>query len=200
MPKRDAAETVRPHSAVAKSSPASLTFRSGALQIMRPQNGMFKTMSKKQGSPSAMQQRVNAEIQDNLDEDLELELEDSDLADLLADGHSLPRKRGLSAPSLFQGAAAPAARAHQAAGLGGRQEAQARRHLRGPRRGRQGRRHQARHPAAQPARLPRRGAARRRASASAANGISSATSPICRPAARSCCSTAAGTTAPASSA
>ena len=46
-------------------------------------------MSKKQGSPSAMQQRVNAEIQDNLDEDLELELEDSDLADLLADGHSL---------------------------------------------------------------------------------------------------------------
>jgi polyphosphate kinase len=50
---------------------------------------MFKTMSKKKGSPSAMQQRVNAEIQDNLDEDLELELEDSDLADLLADGHSL---------------------------------------------------------------------------------------------------------------
>ena len=36
-----------------------------------------------------MQQRVNAEIQDNLDEDLELELEDSDLADLLADGHAL---------------------------------------------------------------------------------------------------------------
>src|SRR5271167_3034 len=48
------------------------------------------TMSaKKDGSPSAMQQRVNAEIQDNLDEDLELELEDSDLADIL-EGHELP--------------------------------------------------------------------------------------------------------------
>ncbi len=41
---------------------------------------------------------------------------------------------------------------------------------------------------------------RRRASASGRNGISSATSRTCRPAARSCCSTAAGTTAPASSA
>ena len=39
--------------------------------------------AKKDSSPSAMQQRVNAEIQDNLDEDLELELEDSDLADIL---------------------------------------------------------------------------------------------------------------------
>ena len=48
------------------------------------------TMSaKKDSSPSAMQQRVNAEIQDNLDEDLELELEDSDLADIL-EGHELP--------------------------------------------------------------------------------------------------------------
>ena len=36
--------------------------------------------------------------------------------------------------------------------------------------------------------------------ASARNGIFSATSRICRPAARSCCSTAPGTTAPASSA
>jgi len=47
--------------------------------------------AKKDGSPSAMQQRVNAEIQDNLDEDLELELEDSDLADIL-EGHELPEK------------------------------------------------------------------------------------------------------------
>ena len=39
---------------------------------------------------STMQKRINAEIQDNFDEDLELELEDSDLADLLADGHELP--------------------------------------------------------------------------------------------------------------
>ncbi len=47
----------------------------------------------KNGLTSAMQQRINAEIQDNLDEDLELELEDSELADLLADGHELPEKR-----------------------------------------------------------------------------------------------------------
>ena len=45
----------------------------------------------KNGSVSAMQHRVNAEIQDNFDEDLELELEDSELADLL-DGHELPEK------------------------------------------------------------------------------------------------------------
>src|SRR5271165_7305276 len=49
-----------------------------------------KMSATKDGSPSVMQQRVNAEIQDNLDEDLELELEDSDLADLLADGHQRP--------------------------------------------------------------------------------------------------------------
>ena len=41
--------------------------------------------------PSALQHRINAEIQDNLDEDLELELEDSELADLFADGHELPK-------------------------------------------------------------------------------------------------------------
>ena len=39
---------------------------------------------------SKIQQRVAAEIQDNLDEDLELELEDSDLSDLLADGPDVP--------------------------------------------------------------------------------------------------------------
>ena len=53
----------------------------------------------KNGLGSAMQQRINAEIQDNLDEDLELELEDTDLADLLADGHELPEK--LAFPRTF---------------------------------------------------------------------------------------------------
>jgi polyphosphate kinase len=48
--------------------------------------------AEKQSSVSAFQERVNAEIQDNLDEDLELELEDSELADLLAEGHELPDK------------------------------------------------------------------------------------------------------------
>ena len=33
---------------------------------------------------SKLQQRVYAEIQDNLDEDIELELEDGELADLLS--------------------------------------------------------------------------------------------------------------------
>ena len=41
---------------------------------------------------SAMQHRINAEVQDGLDEDLELELEDSDLDDLLAEGHELPEQ------------------------------------------------------------------------------------------------------------
>src|SRR5271166_2015405 len=44
----------------------------------------------KDGSISPMQHRINAEIQDNLDEDLELELEDSDLADIL-EGHELEK-------------------------------------------------------------------------------------------------------------
>jgi polyphosphate kinase 2 len=48
--------------------------------------------AEKQSSVSAFQERVNAEMQDNLDEDLELELEDSELADLLAEGHELPDK------------------------------------------------------------------------------------------------------------
>ena len=46
----------------------------------------------KDGPISNLQHRINAEIQDNLDEDLEHELEDSDLADLLAEGHALPEK------------------------------------------------------------------------------------------------------------
>ena len=63
----------------------------------------------KDGSASVMQQRINAEIQDNLDEDLELELEDSELADLLAEGHELPEQGAVLAPPLLPGAAPPAA-------------------------------------------------------------------------------------------
>jgi len=43
-------------------------------------------------TPSTAEQRVNAEIQDNLDEDLELELEDDHLADLLAESEELPQE------------------------------------------------------------------------------------------------------------
>ena len=47
-------------------------------------------MSAKKHSPvSKLQQRVNAEIQDNLDEDIELELEDDQLADLLTETEHL---------------------------------------------------------------------------------------------------------------
>ena len=43
-------------------------------------------MSAEKASPiSTFQKRVNAEIQDNLDEDIELELEDDELADLLSE-------------------------------------------------------------------------------------------------------------------
>jgi polyphosphate kinase len=56
-------------------------------------------MSAKKASPvSALQKRVDAEIQDNLDEDIELELEDDQLEDLLTESEhlqlhdSLPRR------------------------------------------------------------------------------------------------------------
>jgi len=45
--------------------------------------------AEKQSPASKFQQRVNAEIQDNLDEDIELELEDDQLADLLSETEHL---------------------------------------------------------------------------------------------------------------
>ncbi len=45
--------------------------------------------AEKQRPASAFQQRINAEIQDNLDEDIELELEDDQLADLLTETEHL---------------------------------------------------------------------------------------------------------------
>ena len=54
--------------------------------------------SDKPAPASELQKRVNAEIQDNLDEDIELELEDDELADLLSEAQhlqlhdSLPRR------------------------------------------------------------------------------------------------------------
>jgi polyphosphate kinase 2 len=58
--------------------------------------------AKKDGSVSAMQHRINAEIQDNLDEDLELELEDSDLAGILAEGRDLPEQGDFPRHLYFQ--------------------------------------------------------------------------------------------------
>ena len=57
-----------------------------------------KLSTGKQGPVSELQKRVNTEIQDNLDEDIELELEDSELAELLSESEhlqlhdSLPRR------------------------------------------------------------------------------------------------------------
>jgi polyphosphate kinase 2 len=44
----------------------------------------------KDGSAGSIRHRLKAEIQDNLDEDLELELEDGDLADIFVDHHEPP--------------------------------------------------------------------------------------------------------------
>ena len=151
------------------------------------------------GPVSELRKRVNAEIQDNFDEDIELELEDDELADLLSESEhlqthdSLPRRlyfkellrlqgelvklqdwvvaKKLKVVVIFEG--------RDAAGKGGAIKRITQR--------------------LNPARLSAWWRCPRRTSASGRNGISSATSRTCRPAARSCCSTAAGTTAPASS-
>ena len=147
---------------------------------------------------SELQKRVNAEIQDNLDEEIELVLEDDRLADLLSETErlqthdTLPRHlyfkellrlqceliklmdwvvfKKLKLVVIFEG--------RDAAGKGGVIKRVTQRLIRA---------------SAAPLRCLRR------PSATAANGTSSATSSTCLRAARSCCSTAAGTTAPASS-
>ena len=156
-----------------------------------------KPSADKQAPVSELRKRINAEIQDNFDEDIELELEDDELANLLSESehlqthNSLPRRlyfkellrlqreliklqdwvvaKKLKLVVIFEG--------RNSAGKGGAIKRVTQR-------------------------LNPRVCARwrcpRRPSASAANGTSSATCRTCRPAARSCCLTAAGTTAPAS--
>src|SRR5271156_7116134 len=57
-----------------------------------------KPSADKQAPVSELRKRVNAEIQDNFDEDIELELEDDELANLLSESEhlqlhdSLPRR------------------------------------------------------------------------------------------------------------
>ena len=151
----------------------------------------------KQGPVSELQKRVNTEIQDNLDEDIELELEDEELADLLSDTEhlethdTLPRRlyfkellrlqreliklqdwvsaKKLKLVVIFEGRDRQA-RAERSNGSCSASTRASSALWRCP----------------------------RRPNASAANGTSSATFLICRPAARSCCLTAAGTIAPAS--
>ena len=100
---------------------------------------------------------------------------------------------------LFPRAAQAAVRADQAAGLGAAHQGQGRRAVRGPRLRPARAASSSASPSASTRASPASSRCRRRPSASARNGISSATCRICRPAARSCCSTAPGTTAPASS-
>ena len=61
-----------------------------------------KLSAKKQGPVSELQKRVNAEIQDNLDEDIELELEDDELADLLSETEHLQVRDSLPRPLYFK--------------------------------------------------------------------------------------------------
>jgi polyphosphate kinase len=58
--------------------------------------------AKKASAVSAFQKRVNAEIQDNLDEDIELELEDDRLEDLLSENEHLPTHDSLPRQVYFK--------------------------------------------------------------------------------------------------
>jgi hypothetical protein len=80
-------------------SPVSPPFRFGAVANQRkPTMSADKPSAKKQGPVSELRKRVSAEIQDNFDEDIELELEDTELAELLSESEhlqlhdSLPRR------------------------------------------------------------------------------------------------------------
>ena len=68
-----------------------------------------KPSADKQAPVSELRKRISAEIQDNFDEDIELELEDSELAELLSESEHLQLGRFLAAAALFQGAVASAA-------------------------------------------------------------------------------------------
>ena len=72
---------------------------------------------KKNGS-GAWQDRIQAELQDSFDEEFELELDDDRLEDVLGEVAAPARPGHDRSPGLFPGAARPAARARQAAGLG----------------------------------------------------------------------------------
>ena len=100
---------------------------------------------------------------------------------------------------LREGARTPAGGARAPTGVDRPRGPEGGRAVRGPRHGRQGRHDQAHHREDQPAHGAAPWRSARRPSASARSGTSSATSPTCPPPARSSCSTAAGTTAPASS-
>ncbi len=124
---------------------------------------------------------LEAELADTLDEDYELELEDVTLSDEIARIYKREHPDQIDRQIYFRELAAAAVRTDPAASLGAAPQGKGRRHLRGPRFGRQGRRDQAHHPAAEPARGRAPWPCPRRRTAKRPSGISSATSRTCRP-------------------
>ena len=115
------------------------------------------------------------------------------------EGNSTPDRLELTRKAFEAGALRAPGRADPAAGLGGGRGCAGHRRVRGARHGRQGRRDQADHRALQPARVQARGAAGTLGPREEPALHPALRRPLSRPRARSSCSTAPGTTAPASS-
>jgi hypothetical protein len=71
-------------------------FCCGAANQGKPTMSADKASANKQAPVSELRKRVSAEIQDNFDEDIELELEDDELADLLSETEHLQLHDSLS--------------------------------------------------------------------------------------------------------
>ena len=117
-------------------------------------------MSAEKASPvSEFQKRVNAEIQDNLDEDIELELEDDELADLLSETEHLQVQDSLPRHVYFKELLRLQRELIKLQDWVVAKKLKLVVIFEGRDFGRQGRSHQAGHAASQSARLPRSGAA-----------------------------------------
>ena len=114
--------------------------------------------TKHNGSHS-LRERINAEMEDSFDEELEMELDDERLDKLLADIAEHPDRETIDRRVYFKELFRLQRELVKLQDWVAAPEAQGGGDLRGPRLRRQGRRDQAHHAAAQSARLPRRGAA-----------------------------------------
>ena len=118
-------------------------------------------MDSKPTDPHSLREHLKDEMIDAVDEEIELEIDDSRLAEgLLADSDAKRQPRHARSSCLFQGIAAAAEGADQASGLGRLSETETRRAVRGPGCRRQGRSDQAGDAAAESAHLQGRGAIR----------------------------------------
>jgi hypothetical protein len=132
------------------------------------------TQNQKKTDGHSLQDRIESELADSFDEELEMEIDDDRLAKLLAQTADHPEREELDRrvyfKELFRLQGAPHARQDERPGeldSGSRV-------------------------------IAGRGNRDRQMSASGRNGIFSAMLPTCRPGARSCCLTGAGTIVPAS--